>query len=132
MAIQLYWDDEQLTTLLCVFEGRWTWDELRAIFKTIRQITQDIDHEVAAIIDLRKMQTAPGDLLNAQGLHFAREMLRMGQESTTGKIFVVGASKVITTVYDTMRSWERGEGTLARVAFVDTVRRARELLGRAS
>jgi hypothetical protein len=126
MAVELYWDDDSLTRLLCVFDGRWTWDELRSVFKTIGSITDEVDHEVSAIIDLRKMQLNAGAILNADGLAFAREIVSIGQQRPTGPIAVVGAPRVIATVVNTLRGMDRG--VTARVIFVDSVRRAREVL----
>lgn len=126
MAVELYWDDDSLTRLLCVFDGRWTWDELRSVFKTIGSITDEVDHEVSAIIDLRKMQLNAGAILNADGLAFAREIVSIGQQRPTGPIAVVGAPRVIATVVDTLRGMDRS--VTARVIFVDSVRRAREVL----
>lgn len=126
MAIDLYWEDESLTTLLCIFDGRWTWDELRAVFKTIQHITADVPHEVSAIIDVRKMQLNAGDIFNAQGLDFAREIIRMGQGGT-GRIIVVGANKVLSSVFETLCSIDRK--ATAKVHFADSQQQAREKLG---
>lgn len=126
MAIDLYWEDESLTTLLCIFDGRWTWDELRAVFKTIQHITADVPHEVSAIIDVRKMQLNMGDIFNPQGLDFAREIVRMGQGGT-GRIVVVGANKVLSSIFETLCAMDRK--ATAKVHFADTQHHAREKLG---
>lgn len=126
MGIELYWDDDDLTTLLCVFAGRWTWAELYATMKTIQGITEDLQHEVAAIIDIRKGLIFPGGSpLTAQGLAFAKQLLRMG-ENGTGPVVIVGANAVIRSVYDTMRGIDRRG--LANVTFADSVKQAREYL----
>lgn len=126
MAIDLYWDDDELTTLLCVFDGRWTWDELYATLDTIKHITEDVTHEVAAIIDIRKGMSFPGGSpLSLQSLENAKKLLRMG-ESGTGIIFIVGANAVIRTMYETMHALN--PQSLAKVRFTDSVRLAREML----
>jgi hypothetical protein len=129
MAVDLYWDDDSQTRLLCVFDGRWTWDELRAVFRTISRITRGVDHEVSAIIDLRRMQIEPGAILNADGLAFAREIIRIGQQGAVGPMAVVGASPVIATVVETLRGMDPS-GAASRIIFVESLRRARELLDR--
>jgi hypothetical protein len=128
MTVELYWDDDSQTRLLCVFDGGWTWDELRAVFKTISRITRDVDHEVSAIIDLRSMQIEPGAILNADGLAFAREIIRIGQQGAVGPMTVVGANPVIAKVVETLRGMDRS-GAASRIVFVESLRRAREVLG---
>jgi hypothetical protein len=127
MAIDLYWDDDEQRALLCVFDGRWNWDELYATLKTIRNITEDLPHEVAAIIDIRKGMHFPGGAaLSAQSLDNARQLLTMS-DSGTGAIYIVGGGGVIRTIYDTMRALN--PRTMTRVRFVDSVRAAREQIG---
>lgn len=126
MGIDLYWDDDAMTTLLCVFDGRWTWDELYATMRTIKNITDDVDYEISAIIDLRKgMQLPGGSLLSAQGLEHARQLLKMG-ENGTGPIVIVGATHMIRSLYDTMRKLD--SRALGNVSFADNVRDARAFL----
>lgn len=126
MAIDLYWDDDELTTLLCVFDGRWKWDELYATLRTIKHITEDVTHEVTAIIDIRKGMSFPGGSpLNLQSLENAKQLLKMG-ESGTGVIVIVGANAVIRTMYDTMHALN--PQMLAKVRFADSVRAARGML----
>lgn len=126
MAIGLYWDNDELTTLLCVFDGRWTWDELYATIRTIKNITEDVNHEVAAIIDIRKGMSFPGGSpLNAHSLENAKKLLKMG-ESGTGVIYIVGANALIKTVYETMHALN--PKVISKVLFTDSVRQAREML----
>ncbi len=126
MAIDLYWEDDALTTLLCVFDGRWTWEELRATFKTIRKITDDVEHEVAAIIDVRKMQIDANVIFSVQGLAFAKEVLSMGKDGT-GTIVVIGTNKVLKSIFETMCGFDRN--ATAKVHFVDNKQQALEKLG---
>jgi hypothetical protein len=126
MGIELYWDDDDLSTLLCVFDGRWDWRELTATLKTIKQITEDVEHEVAAIIDLRKGMHLPGGaLFNAQNLENVKALLRMGEQGT-GPILIVGANKLVHTVYDAIRTMDRS--AVAKVSFADSLKQARALL----
>lgn len=125
MAIDLYWDDDNLTTLLCVFDGRWTWNELHATMKTIRQITEDLPHEVAAIIDVRKGAHLPEGMFTPQALERARGLLQMG-EGGTGSIVVVGANPIIRTIFEAVSRLDRG--ATSNVRFMDSVKQAREYL----
>jgi len=126
VAIDLYWEDDALTTLLCVFDGRWTWEELRATFKTIDRITHDVEHEVAAIVDVRKMQIDANVIFSAQGLAFAKEVLGMSKEGT-GAIVVIGTNKVLKSIFETMCSIDRS--ATAKVHFVDNKQQALQKLG---
>jgi hypothetical protein len=127
MAIELYWDDDALTTLLCVFDGRWSWDELFAVIKKISQITQDVPHEVAAIIDVRKGSQLPNGLFTPQTLENAKQLLSMG-EGDTGMILVVGANGFIRTVFEAVVNLDKRAGE--KVAFFDTAKQAREYRAR--
>ncbi len=127
MAIDLYWDDDSLETLLCIFNGRWQWDELRDVFRKIKYITDDVEHEVAAIVDIRKGRLNASEIISASGLQFAREVAKMGSDGT-GSVVIVGASKVIQRIFDTVKSIE--PRATAHVYFVETQEQARALLAR--
>ncbi len=126
MGIELYWDDDELRTLLCVFNGHWTWEELQATLATIHRITEDVDHEVSAIIDLRKGMTFPGGtVFNAQGLENAKRLLQMKTRGT-GRIAIVGGGGVLRSVYDALRTLD--PRAVSSVMFADTLKAAREAL----
>lgn len=125
MAIDLYWDDDNLTTLLCIFDGRWTWSDLHATLKTIQQITDDLPHEVAAIIDVRKGAHLPEGMFSAQSLEKAKQLVRLG-EGGTGLILVVGANPIIRTIFEAVSKLDRN--AVANVQFMDSVKQAREYL----
>ncbi|MCU0497573.1 MAG: hypothetical protein MUF87_09505 [Anaerolineae bacterium] len=126
MGIDLYWDDEQLTTLLCVFDGRWTWPELFAVIRTIQQITEDLTHPVGAIIDVRKRNTFPdGNLLTLENLENAKKLLSMG-DGKAGHMVFVGASPMIRSAYTILKGIN--PHTMQNVVFLDTVREARDYL----
>lgn len=126
MGIDLYWDDEQLTTLLCVFDGRWTWQELFAVIHTIQQITEDVAHPVGAIIDVRKGSAFPGgNLLSLENLENAKKLLSMG-DGKAGHMVIVGATPLIRSAHSTLKGIN--PHTMQNVTFLDTVRQAREYL----
>ncbi|HEX2623508.1 MAG TPA: hypothetical protein VHL11_25280 [Phototrophicaceae bacterium] len=125
MAIHLYWDDDELTTLLCVFDGRWSWDELFATLKTIQQITGDLDHEVAAIIDVRKGVSLPGSLFTPQTLDQAKRLLGMS-DTNAGPMLIVGVNPVIRMIVDAVAKIDCH--AVARVRFMESVSQAREFL----
>lgn len=126
MGIDLYWDDDNLTTLLCVFDGRWTWDELYKTLQTVKRITDDVEHEVSAIIDMRKgLQFPGGSIFNAQGLEFAKQVLKMS-DGKSGPMVIVGANRMVRSAHDTMSGFNRS--SVSKVFFTDTVQQARDHL----
>jgi hypothetical protein len=125
MAIELYWDDDSLTRMLCVFDGRWSWNELLATLKTIQQITHDLPHQVDAIIDVRKGAHFPEGLFNTQSLENARGLLKMGEQGT-GRLMVVGVNPLIRSIFEAISRLDQRATT--HVQFVDSVKQARDLL----
>jgi dihydrofolate reductase len=125
MAIDLYWDDDNLTTLLCIFDGRWTWNDLHATMKTIKQITDDLPHEVSAIIDVRKGAHLPEGMFSVQSLERAKQLVELG-EGGTGQILVVGANPIIRTIFEAVSRLDRNAVT--NVQFVESIKQAREYL----
>lgn len=126
MGIELYWDNDADTVMLCEFGREWTWDELDAALAKIKRITDNADREIAAIIDVRKGVNFPGGtIFSPAAFEQAKKMLKMG-EGGRGPVMVVGASPLIKTVYNTMRGLDpKG---LSNVALVATLAEARAKL----
>ncbi len=128
MSIELYWDNDDQSVLLCEFEGQWTWDEMFATLNTVRKITAKAEHEIAAIIDLRHGVHLPGGtLFTADNLDKAKQIVRMGDEGT-GPLYIVGANAAVRTIYATLAPMNRR--ATANIHFVDSLRRARALLSK--
>lgn len=125
MAIELYREGEPLTTLLCVFNGRWSWDELFATLRKIKQLTQEVDHEVAAILDVRQGMHLPTGLFTPHTLDQAKKLLALN-DGKAGPIVVVGVNPVIRGVFDAVARLD--QRAVASVSFVDHLDQAREQL----
>jgi hypothetical protein len=126
MAIELFWDDDTQTRLLLEFNGRWTWDELHQTLATIKKITDNVNHEIAALVDVsRGLHIAPTDLFSAEGLHNARLLMTLGREGT-GPVVIVGVNPLIKTIYDVVHKLD--PDILSSVRIAKTLDDARLLL----
>ena len=126
MGIELYWDNDTDTVMLCEFGQQWTWDELDAAMAKVKRITDSADREIAAIIDVRRGVNFPGGtIFSPAAFEQAKKMLRMG-EGGRGPVVVVGASPLIKTVYNTVRSLD--PNGLSNVSFAATLDEARTFL----
>lgn len=126
MGIELYWDNDSDTVMLCEFGQQWTWDELDATMAKVKRITDSAEREIAAIIDVRKGVNFPGGtIFSPAAFEQAKKMLKMG-EGGRGPVVVVGASPLIKTVYNTVRSLDPDK--LSNVSFTATMDEARSIL----
>ena len=123
MGIELYWDNDEQTVLLCEVDGRWTWDEMFKMLNAIKKITDNADREIGAIVDVRNGLNFPsGSLLSVDNFERAKQILKMG-EGGTGPIVVVGANSVVKTIYSTMSSLNQQAAD--KIHFADTTKQAR-------
>ena len=127
MAIDLYWDDDEQTVILCEFNGRWTWDELHAALGTIKQLSVERDQTFGAIIDVRNGMHLPGgSIFNRDALANFRKMLSLNDGGKKGPMVILGMSAMIRTVFDTIG---RMDASLTQdVAFADRIEDARRII----
>lgn len=126
MPLELYWDDDARTTLLLEVRGAWTWDELMQTMHRIKQITDQADREIAAILDLSDGLRLPGGTwLSREALDTARKLLMLGQGGT-GQVVIVGVSPAIRAIYNTLLTMDRR--LLGGVTFAATTDEARAIL----
>src|SRR5512147_2049402 len=59
MAVTVNWDDMDQTILLCLFEGRWSWDELHAAVMEAMHLLDGQDHPVDFILDMEQARGIP-------------------------------------------------------------------------
>jgi len=59
MPINQYWDNNEKTILLVVFEPEWTWQEYSDGLDETREIVKDIEHTYHEIIDMRQTGKVP-------------------------------------------------------------------------
>ena len=126
MGIELFWDNDDETVILCAFDNEWTWDEMFSTLDDIKKVTRNRDMLIGAIIDVRHGASVPGgSIFNPDTRAKAMQMLRMGGEEK-GPLAIVGANGFIKSIYHAI-------GTLDRQAqkdiyFADTLDEARALL----
>ncbi|MFN8528728.1 MAG: hypothetical protein U0670_08970 [Anaerolineae bacterium] len=126
MGIELYWDNEERTVMLCEVRGSWTWDDLFATLDKIKKVTDRSEQTIGAILDLTDGVTIPGgSIFNPTALGHAKKMLQMSG-GQTGPLVIVGASPMIKTVFNTFKGLDRQ--VTQHVAFSATVDDARALL----
>lgn len=126
MAIELYWDNDEQTVMLCEFEGRWNWDEMFVTLDKIKKITDKAEREISAIVDVRGGMNMPGgSLLTAANFEHAKKMLKMGEHGT-GPIVVVGANNMIRMAYEAVAGINKR--ATSNVFFADSVKQARAIL----
>lgn len=123
MGIELFWDNDEQTVLLCEFHNRWTWDEMFDTLNTIKKITDNVDYEIGAIVDVRSAVSFPGgSFMTIDNFDKAKRLLKMGEDGT-GPIVFVGANTVIKTIYNTMASLN--PSAASSIYFADTLKQAR-------
>lgn len=128
MAIELYWDNDEQTVMLCVFGDRWTWDELFRTLDDIKKVASRRDEEIGAILDLSSGVYIPGgSIFKADTRDKAKQMLQMGADSK-GPIAIAGANFFIKTIVQAFNLVDRT--ALNDVYFADTLDEARQILAR--
>jgi hypothetical protein len=126
MGIELFWDNEEKTIMLCEFQQRWTWDDLFDTLNAIKKVTENAEREIGAIVDLRSGTTFPGgSFLSADNFEKAKRVLKMG-DGGTGPIVIVGANSIVKTIYSTMAGLN--STAASNIHFADSLKQARAYL----
>lgn len=103
MSIELYWDNDEQTVMLCEFNGRWTWDELHAMLLKVKRVSQERQQVFGAILDVRNgMQIPGGNLLSRQTLDNFQKLMRLGSDGK-GPVVVLGMGGMVKSVFDAIR-----------------------------
>jgi RNA-binding protein YhbY len=128
MSVDLYWDNDEQTIVLCEFSKGWTWEALFGALNKIKTITQNRDVLVGAIVDMSKGLGVPnGSLFSPETRDKAKQMLQMSADGK-GPIAIVGANGVIQLVAKAFALVDKN--ALKDVYFVDTVDEARRVLAK--
>ncbi len=126
MAIELFWDNDEKTVMLCEIKNPWTWNQLFSTLEKIKQVTDRSTHTIGAILDLTDGASVPGgSIFNPTTLGYAKKMFQMG-EGGTGPIVVVGASPMIRTVYNAALTIDREK--LSHFTFAKALDEGREII----
>lgn len=126
MKIDLYWDNDDQTMLLCEFHAGWTWDDLMAVLRTVKRLSEERKEVFGALIDLRNGMTLPGGtIFNAEGMARFQQIMQLGSNGK-GPVAVVGAGAMIRMVVDAIR--RVNASVVEDVVFAQTLDEARESL----
>lgn len=126
MKIDLYWDNEDETMLLCEFQAGWTWDDLFAVLQTVKKLSEERQQVFGALIDLTQGMTLPGgSIFNAESLKNFQQVLQLGSNGK-GPVAVIGAGSMIRMVVDAIRGVNAS--VVDGVVFAKTLDEGRALL----
>jgi hypothetical protein len=107
MPIDLYWDDDEQTVLLCEFNGTWTWDELQKVLKTIKRLSEESGRVFGALVDVSKGITVPGgSIFNREALSQFQKMRQLGADGR-GPVVIVGMNSIIRSIFDTVKRLDK-------------------------
>ncbi|MCA9894079.1 MAG: hypothetical protein KC615_13915 [Anaerolineae bacterium] len=107
MAIDLYWDNDERTVLLAEIGKDWNWDELHAVLKTIKRMSNERQQTFGAIVDVRNGFHIPGGvLLSKESLNQFTRLTQIGAMGKGPAVFV-GVSDVFQKVADAIRLVDR-------------------------
>ena len=125
MSVDLYWDDDEQTVLLCEISDGWTWEELEKLFTKVEKLSAERGQTFGALLDLsgcEKLST--GSIFSAGGLRFFKQITRASGDR--GPMVVVGANPLINTVYRTASQLDAS--ATKDTHFAATIDQARELI----
>jgi hypothetical protein len=126
MKIDLYWDNDEQTMLLCEFQAGWTWDDLMAVLRTVKTLSEEREQVFGALIDLRNGMTLPGgSILNAEGLKQFQQLMQLGANGK-GPVAVIGAGAMIRMVVEAIR--RVNTSVMEDVIFAQTLEEGRQQL----
>lgn len=126
MPIDLYWDDNEQTVMLCEFKGRWSWDELHAVLHTIKKLSAQRQQVFGAIIDVREGLHIPGgSIFNREALNNFQQMLKLGSDGK-GPVVILGMNSMIRTIFDTVGRVDKK--ATKDVHFAETMEQARQTI----
>lgn len=128
MGIELYWDNDEQTIMLCILEPEWTWEEMFATLDTIKNMTAQRDYVVGAIVDVSNGISIPGGSVFSAGTREkAKKLLEMGADNK-GPIAIISTNALIGSIAKGFRIID--ESALNNVHFVDSLEEARRVLMR--
>src|SRR5690606_7828492 len=123
MAIHLDWDDEHKRLILVRVDGRWTWSELERSLENAISMMDSVSHKVNFIIDIRNGQMDLGSALGQIQKAATPETHR-----NEGMKVVVGANRMIRSLYGAYRALIQSMGKDQEFHFADTIDEARAMI----
>ena len=107
MAIDLYWDNDDQTILLAEIGKEWEWDELHAVLRTIKRLSDERQQTFGAIVDVRNGLHIPGGiLLSQESLTQFKRLMQIGEMGKGPAVFV-GMGDLLQRVIDAIKLVDR-------------------------
>lgn len=107
MAIDLYWDNDDQTILLAEIGNTWEWDELHAVLRTIKRMSDERQQTFGAIVDVRNGLSIPGGvLLSKESLTQFKRLMQIGEMGKGPAVFV-GMGDILQRVVDAIKLVDR-------------------------
>lgn len=123
MAIHVDWDDEQKRLIFVRVDGRWTWDELERSLRDAIAMMDTVPHKVNFIIDIRGGHMDFGSALGQMQKAATPETHR-----NEGMKIVVGANRMIRSLYGAYRTLMQSMGKDQEFLFADDIEQARAII----
>ena len=128
MPIDLYWDDDNQSVMLAEFKGKWTWDELQAMLRTIKRLSIERNQIFGAIVDVREGLNIPGgSIFNREALAQFNQMLKMN-DGGKGPVVILGMNAMVRTIFETVDKMNKS--VTSDVYFAQTMDDARSIIYR--
>jgi hypothetical protein len=127
MAIDLYWDDAEQTVILAEFNEQWSWDDLYAMFNTVKRLSKEKGRVLGAIVDVRDGFHLPGGtIFNRQGLDNFRKISTMNDGEQKGPVVVLGMNSMVRSVFNAVSNFDKS--LMSDVQFANTMEEAQQLI----
>jgi hypothetical protein len=123
MGITATWADDTCTTLLMSFEGKWTWENLRAANEQAAAMAKSVPHVVHTINDLTHSGGVPNGALT-EGRNMLNDM-----ERVEGRVVVVQAGALVESLYSVFQKLYGKRAGFPETHFFQTLDEAYTYLG---
>lgn len=97
MTITTRWYDDEKRAVYCLFEGKWTWDELFKAFAETDELAESVDYPVKVVIDVHRTQHVP--VLSPTAMSKLASLTNNRTEKVAGMVFT-GARGFVKAMYD--------------------------------
>lgn len=107
MGIQIKWDTYQKKTLLCEFEGVWTWRQCREAMQVVMYMQEEWTQPITAIFDLRNSTLKTRACLNR-----LQKLLQLQMHPAPEQIVIVDTPLRLTSLETMLQATAKAEGNL--------------------
>jgi hypothetical protein len=115
------WYNDQHHAVYVRFEGKWTWDDLSNMVKSVGELAETVSWDICVLVDLNQSNYLPGGNVMQQG----RANLKYSPENLTQFVFVIESQLLKTftsTVFSFSPKWR------SQTRFVKTLQEGRDII----